>query len=1114
MHNKINRFSKLGGNTQVSHFFMNIRLRFFLALFFLMLVVQSLFGQVSLVKDINTKADSSFSGYPEFITALNGKVVYSADDYNTGRELWISDGTKAGTFILKDINPSGDGNPVNPAYYNDNHPLSEADHFIVVNNTAVFVADDGEHGYEIWATDGTAAGTILLRDISAGSASSQPAELTRVEDLIFFSADNGISGRELWRTDGTVAGTFIIKDINAGAIGSNPVELTSLGDKLVFTANDGVAGSEPWMSDATATGTQLLKDVVDGDIGSSSADYVGITDDFYFRVGTVIWKSDGTTAGTASFYGDPEAEASFIPQAYINGDLYFIKNDFSLGVEAVYTTDGTLGGTHPVYSFPFMPGVTYYYNWLRVVDDELFFAFSFEDRTQIDVDPQLPLLVGVTIQKLNTANGFFDDFLLNDASIYDPGPEYASPEAFDFIHHSNSHYIINSLGGGTSIFKKEEGGGPSDFETVATFSVASPDALEIASNILFFRGVYSTDFELWRSDGPLATSKLVYNQFSSASSNPQNLIDYNNKLYFQASDGLLGTSLNLWVTDGSEAGTVKIRPDVILTDNKMAVYNNALYFIAVNGGVKELWKTDGTDVNTVLVKSFDIQEIVGGSSVLFLYAYEEVSGYELWKTDGTDAGTVIVKDIREGEDSSYPDGFTFFNNNLVFRADDGANGSEYWISDGSLAGTIILKDINPGTEGSDPGLINTLVHNGMLYFDANDGTHGGELWRTDGTPAGTQLFIDQITGPGSSSPSVMAGLGNKILFSALTTGEPVAKLWSTSGTTSQLVYNEIVTDLHAANNTTAYFSFENDLWKTDGTAANTSKVYDFSSLPYINNIVAVSEEVVYLSQDDGVHGIELWKSRGTEETTYLTSDLFAGSKSSFPSHFMPFDGAMYFTAQDGLSGRELRKLPLTRLLKITHNADEISASEEIEFDETEIGETSAAVVLTLKNEGDVPITFPANAVKIEGNGATHFKFSAFATTQLAAGATVQLSLTFEPQAEGEHEANMMIQSNDPVNPDFVIMLSGTGKVVTSIDDPNNPLINLYPNPAKGTFRIETIKPITKVSLLSSSGATTPIKTDITSPTSMTINTEAQTGLYILQMETNGVIVHKKVVILR
>jgi ELWxxDGT repeat protein len=1114
MRNKINHFSKLGGNSHVSHFFMNIRLRFFLALFFLMLVVQSLFSQVSLVKDINTKADSSLSGYPEFITTLNGKVVYTAEDYSAGRELWISDGTKTGTSILKDINPSGDGNPVNPDRFNDNIPLSEADHFIVVNNKVVFVADDGEHGYEVWATDGTPAGTILLKDILVGSTSSQPAELTRVEGLVFFSADNGISGRELWRTDGTVAGTFIIKDINVGAIGSNPVELASLGDKLVFTANDGVAGNEPWVSDATATGTQLLKDVFDGDIGSSPADYVGIADDFYFRVGSVIWKSDGTAVGTASFYGDPEAEASYIPQAYINGDLYFIKNDFSLGVEAVYTTDGTLGGTHPVYSFPFMPGVTYYYNWLRVVDGELFFAFSFEDRTQIDVDPELPLLVGVTIQKLNTANGFFDDFLLNDASIFDPGSDYAFPESHDFIHHSNSHYIINSLGGDINILKKEEGGGPLDFEAIANFTVASTDALEIANNILFFRGGYSTDFELWRSDGSFATTKVVYNQFSKGSSNPQNLIEYNNKLYFQASDGVLGTSQNLWVTDGSEAGTIKIRPDVILTDNTMAVYNNALYFIAINGDVRELWKTDGTDINTVLVKSFDIQEIVGGSSVLFLYVYEETSGYELWKTDGTDIGTVIVKDIRAGEDSSYPDGFIFFNNNLVFRADDGADGSEYWISDGSLAGTTILKDINPGTDGSDPGLINTLVHDGMLYFDANDGTHGTELWRTNGTLAGTQLFIDQITGPGSSSPSVTAGLGSKILFSALTTGEPVAKLWSTSGTTSQLVFNEAISDLRAANNTTAYFSLENDLWKTEGTVASTSKVYDFPSLPYNSNIVAISEEAIYLLQDDGVNGIELWKSRGTEATTYLTSDLFVGSKSSFPSHLISFDGAMYFAAQDGLAGRELRKLPLTRFLKIMHNGDEISASEEIEFGETEVGETSAAIVLTLKNEGDVPLTFPAGALKIEGAGAAHFKSSTFATTQLAAGATVQLTVNFEPQTEGVHQANMKIQSNDPVNPDFLIILSGTGKVVTSIDAPNNPLINLYPNPARGTFRIETIKPITKVSLLNSSGGTTPIKTDLTSPTTMTINTDAHTGLYILQMETSGVIVHKKVVILR
>ena len=127
MHNKSYRFIILDVNYQVSVFFMNIRLRFFLPLFFLVLVVPSLYGQVSLVKDINTKADSLFSGYPEFITAINGKVVYAADDYSSGRELWISDGTKAGTKILKDINPSGDSNPVNPEFFNGIIPVSEAD---------------------------------------------------------------------------------------------------------------------------------------------------------------------------------------------------------------------------------------------------------------------------------------------------------------------------------------------------------------------------------------------------------------------------------------------------------------------------------------------------------------------------------------------------------------------------------------------------------------------------------------------------------------------------------------------------------------------------------------------------------------------------------------------------------------------------------------------------------------------------------------------------------------------------------------------------------------------------------------------------------------------------
>jgi ELWxxDGT repeat protein len=76
-----------------------------------------------------------------------------------------------------------------------------------------------------------------------------------------------------------------------------------------------------------------------------------------------------------------------------------------------------------------------------------------------------------------------------------------------------------------------------------------------------------------------------------------------------------------------------------------------------------------------------------------------------------------------------------FNDNLVFRADDGVNGMELWMTDGSAGGTRMVKDINPGSTGGWPQQMT--LYNGKLYFAANDGTHDYELWVSDGTGAGT-----------------------------------------------------------------------------------------------------------------------------------------------------------------------------------------------------------------------------------------------------------------------------------------------------------------------------------------------------------------------------------------
>src|SRR5206468_441715 len=75
-----------------------------------------------------------------------------------------------------------------------------------LGNKVVFPADDGEHGVELWVTDGTTGGTTLLSDLSPGLNSSTPTDLLVVGAKLFFKADDGVHGRELWVTDGTPAG--------------------------------------------------------------------------------------------------------------------------------------------------------------------------------------------------------------------------------------------------------------------------------------------------------------------------------------------------------------------------------------------------------------------------------------------------------------------------------------------------------------------------------------------------------------------------------------------------------------------------------------------------------------------------------------------------------------------------------------------------------------------------------------------------------------------------------------------------------------------------------------------------------------------------------------------
>src|SRR4029453_7706767 len=111
-------------------------------------------------------------------------------------------------------------------------PAYIAPDFTVVGNTLYFIANDGVGGPELWKTDGTSAGTVLVKDIRPGDTGSSPAQLTAAGGVLYFTADDGVAGREVWKSDGTADGTVIVRDIVAGMNSSNPTELTAVGDTL------------------------------------------------------------------------------------------------------------------------------------------------------------------------------------------------------------------------------------------------------------------------------------------------------------------------------------------------------------------------------------------------------------------------------------------------------------------------------------------------------------------------------------------------------------------------------------------------------------------------------------------------------------------------------------------------------------------------------------------------------------------------------------------------------------------------------------------------------------------------------------------------------------------
>ncbi len=593
---------------------------------------------------------------------------------------------------------------------------------------------------DLWKFDGTTATEVT----PAQGGFNSPASLAAAGSTLYFI--DAISG-DLWTSDGTAGGTI---DLTPGV---QVTDLTPVGDKLFFIDQFGAL----WVSNGTQGTTQELANDFIADNLTAVGNVLYFTDDD----NGLLWKSDGTAAGTVEVTqgSGPPIEPTNL--ADVNGALYFQAFDPVNGTQ-LWTSDGTAAGTHlvdavDVTTVPENNGGKF--QPLGVTGNETFVVEAvdpFGYSNQLYATNGIP---GSALTAVDPGQYFLFNLVVSaavDDKLFFIPVDVANPPNYQL-------WVTDGTTAGTVQI------------TPATGSFAAPSELTALDGKVYF--VDTNDNALWETDGTSAGTVEIGDSFGTIS----NLTVFGNSLVFTGGvniwliDGTTGTQTeitgsfgvpfeytpaagtlfftdgaSLWTTNGTQGGTTEVASPLASVQNLTSVGSN-VYFTQAGIGALSEW--NGTSVVPITASSGSFTNpsflTADGGTLYFLATDGSSIPKTLWETDGTTTTEVYSNSI-----DTFDGAPTVAGGELYFVA-----GGQLWMTEpGSTTATEVTSN-----EGSFSEVSTLRSEGNSLYFQAFDATDGFQLWTSDGTPGGTVRLTTNTEPVGITPTDITAGPDPDIL---------------------------------------------------------------------------------------------------------------------------------------------------------------------------------------------------------------------------------------------------------------------------------------------------------------------------------------------------------------